>query len=337
MALLSVVSSRLGDVGTGSGDDEVVKARKDAERKLSRGASSSSTMAALAAQDRLNKLAMQVSVAPGLTAIDRLQKQLAASSGVLSVMERIKAQQVSVASAVAPLLVSQAALRSALAPLSSTISRLQLETASSLNVAVLAQAKWQADVARLAMGPEVGRALRDIADLASMTLAMPTADGVARLAELIGAGEIDGDVVDEAELSLSNDAELAAAIDRAAEVLAASRPFLSRDQARRLVVVWVWLMYGAGLWALAMFAPAVSAAVGAFGAPAAPERQRARQESASCPIEPKAPRSQSLTSCLRRDVAEAATWGVSALSGLLGCLRGGTARWRARSRRLACQ
>jgi hypothetical protein len=223
--------------------------------------------------DRLQK---QLATSSGVVSVmEGVQQQLAASSGVLSIMERLKAQQSSLGSVMKPFLAQQAVMKDVLSPLSETIARLQAETASSLNVPVLAQARWQADIARLAMGPQVGGALKEIADLAAIKLAMPTADGVARLSELIDAGEIDDELVEEAEQSLSSNTELAEAIDRAAEALAATRPFLSRDHARQIVVVWVWLMYGAGLWAVAMFAPpALSAAVGAFGAPAAGEAAR---------------------------------------------------------------
>ena len=296
-------------MSTGGKDDAIVKTMTAAHKRLKRVSVPASTVAAVQAQDRLNKLAMHAATGPALVAMERLQKQLAvsagmastverlqkqlatspgvisimdgvqkqfaASSGVLSVMDRIKAQQSSVSSVTGPFLAQQAAMKSVLSPLSATIARLQSETASSLNVAFLTQAKWQADFARLAMGPEVGGALKQIAELASIKLFMPTADGVTRLSELIEAGDIDGALVGEAEQSLASDTELSEAIDRAAEVLAASRPFLSGERARQLVVVWVWLMYGAGLWAVAMFAPpAVSAAVGAFGAPAATEAAR---------------------------------------------------------------
>jgi hypothetical protein len=163
-----------------------------------------------------------------------------------------------------------------LSPMTEKIARLQTEIASSLNVAILSQTKWQADLASLAMGPQVGGALRQIAELASIKLAMPTADGVSRLAELIEAGEIDVQLVDEAEQSIAINTELSQAIDEAAGALAASRPFLSRERARQLVVVWVWLMYGAALWAVAIFGPPALVAVpAALGAPAAPEAARA--------------------------------------------------------------
>ncbi len=281
-----------------------------AEKRLEGVAGSASTLAALEAHDRLSKVGVLAGSGSGLVAMDRLQKQLdasagvastverlqkqlaispevlsimegvqqqlAASSGVLSVMERIRAQQSSVSPVMGSFLAQQAAMKSVLSPLSATIARLQAETASSLNVVVLTQAKWQADVARLALGPEVGGALKQIAELASIKLAMPTADGVARLAELIDAGEIDGELVDEAEQCLASDTDLSEAIDRAAEALAASRQFLSRARARQLVVVWVWLMYGAAMWAVAVFgSPALVAVPAALGAPAAPQAARA--------------------------------------------------------------
>lgn len=153
--------------------------------------------------------------------------------------------------------------------------RLQLDVASSLNVAVLANAQWQTNIAKLAVGSELGEALQRITELASVRLALPAGDGFSRLAELIDAGEIDEHVLWEAEESIEIDVELSAAIELAADALAQSRPLISRDRARQIIVFWVWLMYGAGLWALAVFGgPALVAVPAALGAPAAPQAAR---------------------------------------------------------------
>lgn len=238
------------------------------------------SMATASALTRIDRQSLSGALAP---LIERLQEQRAAMAPLLEskarldevfapLVERLAEQR----SAMAPLLESKTRLEQVFAPLTEQIAGLQLDVASSLNVAVLASAQWQGNVAKLALGREVGEALQRITDLASIKLAMPTSDGVTRLAELIDAGEFDNDLLDEAEESLAGDVELSEAIDQAADALAAARPYLSRDRARQIVVFWVWLMYGAGLWAVAVFgSPALVAVPAALGAPAAPQAARA--------------------------------------------------------------
>lgn len=236
----------------------------------------------LEAHKRLSKIIGQSGVFDSIvsqTALSKIETGLASSSavaGLTPVIERMRQQQAAMLVGLKPLFESQARLTELFAPLADQIAGLQLGLASSLNVAVLASAQWQGNVAKLAVGSEVGEALQRITELASVRLAMPTSDGFARLAELIDAGELDEQLLSEAEGGVVADAELSEAIDRAAEALAASRPFISRDRARQIIVFWVWLMYGAGLWAVAVFGgPALVAVPAALGAPAAPQAARA--------------------------------------------------------------
>jgi hypothetical protein len=89
---------------------------------------------------------------------------------------------------------------------------------------LLASAQWQSNIAKLAVGNEVGEVLQRITELASMRLAMPTSDGFSRLAELIDAGEWTRSSSVEAEEAVAADAALSEAVDRAAEALTTSRP-----------------------------------------------------------------------------------------------------------------
>lgn len=236
----------------------------------------------LEAHKRLSKIIGQSGVFDAIasqTALSKIGTGLASSgavAGLTPVIERMREQQAAMLIGLAPMFESQARLRELFAPLAEQIAGLQLGVASSLNVAVLASAQWQSNIAKLAVGSEVGEALQHITELASMRLALPTSDGFSRLAELIDAGELDEELLSEAEEGLAADAALSEAIDRAADALAASRPFISRDRARQIIVFWVWLMYGAGLWAVAVFGgPALVAVPAALGAPTAPQAARA--------------------------------------------------------------
>ena len=235
----------------------------------------------LEAHKRLSKIIGQSGVFDSIAAQSALSKIGAgiapsALAGLSPVFVRIREQQASMLAGLAPLFESQTRLKELFTPLAEQIAGMQLGVASSINVAVLASAQWQSNIAKLAVGSEVGEALQRITELASMRLALPTTDGFSRLADLIDAGEVAEELLSEAEEGVAADAELSEAIDRAADALAASRPFISRDRARQIIVFWVWLMYGAGLWAVAVFGgPALVAVPAALGAPAAPQAARA--------------------------------------------------------------
>ncbi|WP_166509571.1 hypothetical protein [Blastococcus sp. TF02-8] len=151
------------------------------------------------------------------------------------------------------------------------IARAQQEAAERLRVAVLAYADIHAAMARAVGTVDFATALGRIAEAVSVPMPVPTEDGLTQVADLIERGDVDEETLVEAERGLAGQEELTEAIDAAAGALAESRPFLSRDRARQIVVFWVWLMYGTALWAVAALTdPVVAAVPGAIGLPSAP-------------------------------------------------------------------
>lgn len=90
-----------------------------------------------------------------------------------------------------------------------------------------------------------------------MHLDFPDMDGLDRLSRLIDSGEIDATTTETAEAGVGSDVDIVVAIEEAAEVLAHERPWMSRERARQVVLVWVWLMWTAGLVAIAVSAPPI--------------------------------------------------------------------------------
>ncbi|HEU5034486.1 MAG TPA: hypothetical protein VFT62_06990 [Mycobacteriales bacterium] len=114
--------------------------------------------------------------------------------------------------------------------------------------------------------PNAREALRNVAEAAAIQAEAPDEAGFRRLDELLTDGSLREDSLDAAERAIAENAPLEAAIDEAAEALASAHPWLSRKQARRLVVVWVWLMWAGAIFVASVVAPpAVTAAASATG------------------------------------------------------------------------
>lgn len=156
----------------------------------------------------------------------------------------------------------------AMQPLSEAIAARQRQWALSLKVPLMATSQF-AEMAGRVVTPEFTEAIERINRLAQVRVMLPNEDGIARLAELIDNGEVDQATLDIAEAGVAEDAGLSEAIDDAAEVLSASRPWISRKRARQLIVFWVWIMWSAAIVAVTVAAPpAVAAVPGAVGLPA---------------------------------------------------------------------
>jgi hypothetical protein len=156
-----------------------------------------------------------------------------------------------------PLIEQQLHTRRIMEPLFAQIAERQQEWAKALIGPLSASADLQARMAGMLVTPELTAALERINKLSRVRLEMPDADGLDRLSKLIDAGEIDEETLATAEAGLVSEAALAAAIDDAADVLARERPWMSRERWRKVVVVWVWLMWTAGLVAISMAAPPI--------------------------------------------------------------------------------
>jgi hypothetical protein len=226
-----------------------------------------------ALRSALSNPVFAASIKRATDAVEVFNRQIAAGlvTSIAPALERWREQQREIARSIAPMINTQVQIRNVLAPLAEQIERFQQDFAAQLRVAVVAHAEVQSRMASVVAGSEFQEALRRISDIAAVRLSVPTDDGLTRLSDLIEAGEIDEETLDEAEQGVAGDALLSEAVELAAEALSKSRPLLSRKRARQIVVFWVWLMYGGALWAVAVLTnPGVAAVPGALGLPGAP-------------------------------------------------------------------
>ncbi len=190
--------------------------------------------------------------APTLAAFNRQ-----ALISVAPALERLREQQRQMAQSIAPLISRQVQMSNILAPIADQVAASQRNLAKQLSL----------NLNSLVVNPaELAEAFERISRIASVGLTMPTDDGLARLADLIDAGEIDEDALDYAEESVAANTELSESIDDAAEMLSRTRPFISRRRARQIIVFLVWFAWTAGLVTIAVIAPSEIAAIpGAAG------------------------------------------------------------------------
>lgn len=165
--------------------------------------------------------------------------------------------QASIRESIRPLIEQQMDTRKLMEPMFAQIAAQQQQWAETLAVPLMANAQWQARVAGSLVTPELTAALQRITKIARVRLELPDTDGIERMSGLIDSGEIDATTLETAEAGIGSDADMAAAIDGAADVLARERPWMSRKRARQVVIVWVWLMWTAALVAIAVAAPPI--------------------------------------------------------------------------------
>ena len=93
---------------------------------------------------------------------------------------------------------------------------------------------WFTDIvsAQTNRTPSLTDALQRINEVARVHLELPDTEGIDRVSGLIDSGEIDATTLETAEAGVGSDADMAAAIDEAAAVLARERPWMSRERAR---------------------------------------------------------------------------------------------------------
>lgn len=163
----------------------------------------------------------------------------------------------------------QANMVQAMSPILEQARTFQAQMAQSLQVSILANAELQSRIGRMVVSPEFTEALERIRELTSVELDVPTEDGFDRLAEMVESGEIDEETTSYAEQAIAQNEQLSAAIDAAVEEFVNRRPLIPRWVVRRMIVTWVWLMWGGVLYVIAVMTnPALAAIPGALGAPA---------------------------------------------------------------------
>lgn len=206
---------------------------------------------------------------PALTlSLERVQSQLSPIAEQVNGLGRVLAAQLgpvlrasqiqtSIAADSLQLVSEHLKARRMLEPLFAQIADRQQQWVKGLVVPLATIAQVQAQLACTLVTPELTAALERINEVSRLRLEIPDADGLDRLSGLVESGDIEPSTLEAAEAGVASDVNLSAAIDEAANVLARERPWLSRERARQVVVVWVWLMWTAGLVAIAVAAPQI--------------------------------------------------------------------------------
>ncbi len=207
---------------------------------------------------------------PALTAsLERMQTQFGsiaeqvdgsfarAVAAQLEPVLRASGIQTTIGESLRPLIEQQLNTRKLMEPMFAQIAAQQQQWAKALAVPLMANAQLQARMAGMLVTPEFSAALQRINEISRVRLELPDEEGIDRVSQLIDSSEIDATTLETAEVGVGSDADMSAAIDEAAAILARERPWMSRERARQVLVVWVWLMWTAGLVAIAVAAPPI--------------------------------------------------------------------------------
>lgn len=238
------------------GDDDEPSLTDEQRAALVRAVSTPALTASLERMQRLFRpIAEQVNGSFGRAMAAQLEPVLRASRIQTTIGESLR-----------PLIDQQLHTRKLMEPMFAQIAAQQQQWAKAFAVPLMANAQLQAGMAGMLVTPELTAALQRINEISRVRLELPDEEGIDRVSRLIDSGEIDATTLETAEVGVGADADMAAAIDEAAEVLARERPWMSRERARQVVIVWVWLMWTAGLVAIAVAVPPIVATItGAAG------------------------------------------------------------------------
>ncbi|WP_162959296.1 hypothetical protein [Micromonospora tulbaghiae] len=185
----------------------------------------------------------------------------AVSEAFAPIVEKLR-QQVAEALAADPRLT---AIRKELATVTQPqVLELQARVAESFRIPVQTYRIRLPDAVSDDLQEAFGRLSQAISATRDRSYSVPSEEGVHRLEELVDSGEIPESGLASVEARVAEDNELRMAVDGAAASLAASRPWLTRKRARQVVVVWVWVIWSAGLVLLSLV-PVVGAIPGAVG------------------------------------------------------------------------
>jgi hypothetical protein len=229
------------------GDDGQPRLTDEQQAALLRAMSTPALTASLERmQSRFRSIAEQVNGSVGRTVASQLEPVLKASRIQTSIGEGLR-----------PLIEQQLRTRRLMEPMLAQIAAQQQQWAEKFAVPLMANVQLQEQMAGMLLTPQLTDALQRINEIARVHLDFPDMDGIDRVSGLIDSGEIDATTLETAEAGVGSDVDMVAAIEEAAEVLARERPWMSRERARQVVLVWVWLMWTAGLVAIAVAAPPI--------------------------------------------------------------------------------
>lgn len=191
-----------------------------------------------------------------------------ALSGVAPALKIFAERQAELMAAMGGAVSVQARMEAVIAPVLEQARQFQAQMAQNLQVSILANEEFQNRISNLVVSSEFTDAMRRVRELSKVEFDIPSDDGFDRLAQMVETGEIDEETTAYAEQAIAQNEELSAAIDLAVDEFVKKRPLVPRWVVRRMLVTWVWLMYGGVLYIIAVMThPAVAAIPSAVGAP----------------------------------------------------------------------
>ncbi len=217
---------------------------------------------------------LAASLRPSVSQAHSIVEQLSGSAGraaqaqVAALLDS-QSFQTSLAANIRPVSEETLSARKLMEPVLTQITARQQQWARQLSVSVIENSQLQASSAMTLASPQLTASLQRINEIIGVRLEFPDASGIDRMAELIDSGEIDTSTLEAAEAGVSSDPNLVQATYEIADDLTSQLPWLSVEECRQVVLLWVWLMWVAAVVALATEMPVVSAAAGAAGLPSA--------------------------------------------------------------------
>lgn len=212
---------------------------------------------------------LAASLRPSVSQAHSIIEQLNGSAGraaqaQVATLLNTQSFQTSLAASIRPVSAQALSTRKLMEPVLTQITARQQQWARQLSVSVMENSQLQVSSAMTLASPQLTASLQRINEIIGVRLEFPDASGIDRMAELIDSGEIDTSTLEAAEVGVSSDAILVEATYEIADILTSQLPWLSVDECRRIVVLWVWLMWTACMVGIALYAPpVVDAAAGA--------------------------------------------------------------------------
>lgn len=167
--------------------------------------------------------------------IRRIQQEIVAASGAAQAVESVRQQ-----------------IAAPTVQFAEAMSRLERMAApSSQFLAAVAQMQRTVMPPGHSLDTATQGSMRRITEMVAARAQSRADDVLARIGDLASSGVLDGEVLEQTEQQLVADAELSAAVDDAAAEVARNNPLISRSNARRLVIAWIYLVCWVGLVSLA--------------------------------------------------------------------------------------
>ncbi len=194
--------------------------------------------------------------APAIEAIERMQQQIAAaaSSPAIEAIERMQQQMAMPTTQLAETVVRlQQQMAAPSSQFLEAVARLQQMIApSSQFLEAVTRMQQTVMPAGFGLNAATRDSMRRVSEMMLARTQSSPDDVLARIEDLIRSGVLDSEFLEQADQQLVADHELNTAVDAAATEIARHNPLISRKMARKLVVLWVYLVWAAGILSLVL-------------------------------------------------------------------------------------